>query len=156
MPSLNRQNKSKQKQCKHKYICCFFFLLRDAGASASSTLQCQVEKHVHKWDAIFTPLDSKWFGHNLVPRVSLLPLWRRRKEGREMLGTRLIWSDIRQTRACASFCFRVHYFDASKGTGIKRKKKCPWPCACIYTYVGSFSRHVLSYLYLCSRPCLCN
>ena len=36
---------------------------------------------------------------------------------------RLIWPDIRPTCACASFCFHVHYFDASTGAGIKRKKK---------------------------------
>ena len=32
-------------------------------------------------------------------------------------------SDIRQTRACATFCFGVHCFDTRTGAGIKRKKK---------------------------------
>ena len=40
-----------------------------------------------------------------------------------MLGMRLIWPDIRPTCACATFCFHVHYFDASTGTRINRKKK---------------------------------
>ena len=59
-------------------------------------------------------------GHNFVPRVSLLPLRRQRREGREALGTRLIRPDIRLTCACATFCFHLHYFDESKGAGIKR------------------------------------
>ena len=60
--------------------------------------------------------------HTFVSRVSLLSLWRQRRE-RETLGTRLIGSDIRQTRACATFCFGVHCFDTRTGAGIKRKKK---------------------------------
>lgn len=32
-------------------------------------------------------------------------------------------SDIRQTRACATFCALFHSFEASTGAGIKRKKK---------------------------------
>ena len=44
-------------------------------------------------------------------------------EGRQTLGTRLIWPDIRPKCACATFGFHVHYFDASTGAGIRRKKQ---------------------------------
>ena len=100
----------------------------------------------------------KWFGHHLLPRVSLLPFGRRRREGREMLGTRLIMSDIRQTRACAIFC--VHYFILSRQARAQvfreRKKKCAWPSACFYAFDGSFSRHplfIFTYTYAYVRGC---
>ena len=103
---------------------------RDAIASATSRLQCQVEVKVNtstwstnKMQFLLHRSWCKWFGYNLVPRLSLLLLQRQQREGRETLGMRLIWPDIRPTCACASFCFHVHYFDASTGAGIKRKKK---------------------------------
>ena len=43
-------------------------------------------------------------------------------DGRETVGTRLIWSDIGQTRACAIFCFRLHYLEERTGADFKRKK----------------------------------
>ena len=94
-------------------------------------------KHKHNWDAIFTPLKLAqviWSQPRLVPRVSILLLRRQRREGRETLGRRLIWPDIRSTCAWATFCFHVHYFDASTGAGIKRKKK-KIAFTCTYAYV---------------------
>ena len=44
-------------------------------------------------------------------------------DGRETAGTRLIWSHIGQTRACATFCFRLHFLDESTWADFKRKKK---------------------------------
>ena len=74
-----------------------------------------------------------------------------------MLGTRLIMSDIRQTRACATFCALFHSFEASTGANIKRKeKKCAWPCASFKAYDGPFSRHALfifTYTYGYVRGC---
>ena len=134
-----------------------FFLKRDARVSASSRLQCQVEINID----VSTSANEmqfwswrEWFGHHLVPRVSILLLRRQQKERREMLGTRLISPDIRSTCVCATFCFHVHYLNASTGAGIRKRKKCVWPCACFYAYVVSFSRHALFYLRLCLPLCL--
>ena len=44
---------------------------------------------------------------------------RQRRKERETLGTRLIWPDIRQTGACATFCFRMQ----ARKHGRKRKEK---------------------------------
>ena len=111
---------------------------------------------MHKWYVIFTPLKlARVIWSQPGTQVSLLPLSRQRREGKT-LGTWLIWPDTAQTRAWATFIFCVRYVDASTDADIKRKKKCAWPCACFYAYVGSFSRHVLFYLHLCLSSWLYN
>ena len=64
-------------------------------------------------------------------------------DGRETVGTRLIWSHIGQTRACATSCFRLHYLEESTGSDFKRKKK-------------SFAlRLLLCFRLLVFRTCMC-
>ena len=71
------------------------------------------------------------------------------REGREALGTRLVWPDIRPTSACATFCF--HNFDGRRYS----KEQLLLALRCFYAYVASFSRYELFYLHLCFHSCLC-
>ena len=129
MPSqIDETNWSKKNVNASTRIKTFFLVKRcsskcklkvtHSAVSSGNQRRC---KHMHKWDTIFTPFKLA----TALYQGFLLPLWRQRSERRETLSTRLIWPDIRQSRACATFCFLVHYFDASMGAaaGIKRKKK---------------------------------
>ena len=121
---------------------------------------CLSSLFTRQWKSTFTPLKlTQVIWPQPSTSFSLLSLALTTTGKGQGKGEKL-WVKVdlarHKTSACATFCFRVHYFDASTGAGIKRKKKkCAWPCACSYAYVGSFSRRVLVYLHLCLRSCLC-
>ena len=97
---------------------------------------------------------SKYLSHYLVPRVFFLPFWRQRK-GRETLGTRLICPDIRH--GFVPLSVSVCTISTQARAQLRRKrKKCAWPCASFYAYFSPHLRHVLFYLRLFLRSCLCN
>ena len=96
----------------------------------------------------------KCLSRNLVPRV-FLSFWRQRRKGRETLGTRLIWPDIRH--GLVPLSVSVCTISTQARAQLRRESKnCAWPCASFYAYFTSHLGHVLFYVRLFLRSCLCN